>query len=205
LSQEGTQAVGPLAAGEGPSRLLVAARGSLRRVVLAALLERPAHGYDLTNRLNRRMGPMLQADTRRVYEVLEQLEKEGLATSVQEQAAAAPHRRRRVFSLTELGRSTHSAWLRERQPLPLGGADIHALVAFSDPAEAPQLLEKLEEYELDCMEMQERVIAEDLERASWRSRMILVTRAAVCEQLQAELRWIVRVRREIEEYLAQAR
>jgi len=66
-------------------------------------------------------------------------------------------------------------------------------------------LEKLEEYELDCMEMQERTIEEDLERASWHSRMIGVTRAAVSEQLQAELRWIARVRREIEEYLAQAR
>lgn len=204
MSRERTQAVGPLAAGEGPSRLAVAHRGSLRRVVLAALLERPAHGYDLTSRLNRRMGPMLQADTRRVYEVLEALEKEGLATSVEEQAAAAPHRRRRVFSLTALGRSTHSGWLGERQPLPLQGADIHALVAFSDPAEAVALLEKLEEYELDCMEMQERTIEEDLERASWRSRMIGVTRAAVSEQLQAELRWITRVRREIEEYLAQA-
>jgi DNA-binding PadR family transcriptional regulator len=178
--------------------------GSLRTAVMAALLERPAHGYGLTNRLNRRMGPILQADARRVYEVLEQLEKEGLATSVEEQAAAAPHRRRRVFSLTVLGRSTHSGWLRERQPVPLLSADIYALVAFSDPAEAAQLLEKLDEYELDCMEMQERPTEEDLGRASWRSRMIGVTRAAVSEQLQAELRWITRVRREIEEYLAQA-
>lgn len=205
MSQEGTQAVGPLAAGEGPSQLAIAHRGSLRRVVLAALVERPAHGYDLTTRLNRRMGAMLQVDTRRVYEALEALEKDGLATSVEEHAAAAPHRRRRVYSSTALGRATRAGWLGERQPLPLGGADIHALVAFSDPAEAPQLLEKLEEYELDCMEMQERTIAEDLERATWRSRMICVTRAAVCEQLQAELRWITRVRREIEEYLAQAR
>jgi len=205
LSREGTQAAGSIAGGEGSSRVIVAPRGSLRTAVLAALVERPAHGYDLTTRLNRRMGPMLQADARRVYEVLEQLEKEGLATSVEEQAAAAPHRRRRVFSLTASGRSTHSGWLGERQPLPLVGADIHTLVAFSDPAESAQLLQKLEEYELDCMEMQEHTIVEDLERASWRSRMIGVTRAAVCEQLQAELRWIARVRREIEEYLAQAR
>jgi DNA-binding PadR family transcriptional regulator len=205
LSRERTQAVRPIAAGEGASRLAGATRGSLRTAVLAALAERPAHGYGLTNGLNRRMGPMLQADARRVYEVLEQLEEEGLATSVEEQAAAAPHRRRRVFSLTALGRSTHLGRLLQRQPLPLGGADIYALVAFSDPAEAAHLLEKLEEYELDCMEMQESTIEEDLERASWSSRMIGVTRAAVNEQMQAELRWITRVRREIEEYLAQAR
>jgi DNA-binding PadR family transcriptional regulator len=204
LLRERTQAVGSIEAGEGPSDLAIAHRGSLRRLVLAALVERPAHGYDLTNRLNRRMGAMLQTDSRRVYEVLEALEKEGLASSVEEQAAAAPHRRRRVYSPTEAGRSARSGWLGERQPLPLGSADIHALVAFSDPSEAPQVLERLEEYELDCMEMQERTTEENLERASWTSRMIGVTRAAVSEQLQAELRWITRVRREIEEYLAQA-
>ncbi len=179
--------------------------GSLRTAVLAALVEQPAHGYELTNRLNRRMGPVLQTDYRRVYEVLEQLEKEGLAHSVEEQALGASHRRRRVFSATPLGRRTHAGWFREREPVPLVRADIYALIAFSDPEQAPQLLAKLDEYEIDCMEMQERAIEADVERASWRSRMLNVTRAAVSEQLQGELRWITRVRREIEEYLLQAR
>jgi DNA-binding PadR family transcriptional regulator len=178
--------------------------GSLRTVVLAALVEQAAHGYELTNRLNRRMGPVLQTDTRRVYEVLEQLEKEGLACSVEERASGAPHRPRRVFSATPLGRKTHAGWFGEREPVPLVRADIYALIAFSDPKQAPQLLAKLDEYELDCMEMQERAIEADVERASWRSRMLNVTRAAVSEQLRGELRWITRVRREIEEYLVQA-
>jgi DNA-binding PadR family transcriptional regulator len=179
--------------------------GSLRTVILAALVEQPAHGYELTNRLNRRMGPVLQTDARRVYEVLEQLEKEGLACSVEERASGAPHRPRRVFSATSLGGRTHAGWLGEREPVPLVRADIYALIAFSDPKQAPQLLAKLDEYELDCMEMQERAIEADVERASWRSRMLNVTRAAVSEQLRGELRWITRVRREIEEYLVQAR
>jgi DNA-binding PadR family transcriptional regulator len=173
--------------------------------VVAALVEQPGHGYDLTNRLNRRMAPAMQADARRIYEVLEQLEKEGLASSVEQQAASAPYRRRRVYSVTERGRQTHTDWLGERQPVPLVGADIHTLVAFSSPEQAKQLLERLEEYQLDCMEMQESAQETGIERGSWRSRMIGVTRAAVGERLQAELRWITRARREIEEYLAEAR
>ena len=55
------------------------------------------------------------------------------------------------------------------------------------------------------MQAQEGADEPDVARGSWRSRMIGATRAAVTEQLQAELRWIVRVRREIEEYLAEAR
>jgi DNA-binding PadR family transcriptional regulator len=177
--------------------------GSLRTAVLAALVESSAHGYDLTNRLNRRMGPMLQADSRRVYEVLEQLEKEGLACSAEQHAAGAPYRRRRVFSATGLGRDAHAGWLAEREPLTLAHSDLHALVAFSSPEHARELLAKLDEYELDCIELQERAGELDLDRGSWRSRMLNVTRAAVSERLQSELRWIGRVRREIEEYLAE--
>lgn len=189
---------------EGNERFRRSGAGSLRTAVLAALVEQPAHGYELTNRLNRRMGPVLQTDARRVYEVLEQLEREGLARSVEEQAAGVRHRPRRVFSATQLGRRVHAGWLGQREPVPLVRADIYALIAFSDPKQAPGLLAKLEEYELDCIEMQEQVIEMDVERASWRSRMLNVTRAAVTEQLQGELRWITRVRREIEEYLAEA-
>jgi DNA-binding PadR family transcriptional regulator len=190
-------------AGRTGERLRRRSPGSLRTAVVAALVEQPAHGYDLTNRLNRRMGPVLQADPRRVYEVLEQLEKEGLARSTEQHAADAPHRPRRVFSATERGRAAYAGWLCEREPVPLARADIYALVAFSGPEQAPSLLAKLDDYEMDCMEMQEQAAEVDLGRASWRSRMFNVTRAAVSEQLQAEIRWIVRVRREIEEYLAE--
>lgn len=189
---------------QGSERPRRRAPGSLRTAVLAALVEAPAHGYDLTNRLNRRMGPMLQADSRRVYEVLEQLEKEGLVCSTEQHAASAPHRRRRVFSATELGRGAHAGWLSEREPLTLAHADVHALVAFSSPEHARELLAKLDEYELDCIELQERAGEFELDRGSWRSRMLNVTRAAVSERLQAELRWIGRVRREIGEYMSEA-
>lgn len=175
--------------------------GPLRTAVVAALVEQPAHGYDLTNRLNQRMGPVLQVDARRVYEALLQLEKEGLAISVEEEAAAAPNRRRRVFSATELALATHEAWLRERQPLPVVRTNLHALIAFSRAEHAPQLLAMLEEYELDCMEMQERTTEPEVEGGSWRSRMIAAGRAAATEQLRAELRWIALVRREIEDHL----
>jgi DNA-binding PadR family transcriptional regulator len=176
--------------------------GSLRTAVLAALVEQPAHGYDLTTRLNRRLGPVHNVDARRVYEVLEQLEKDGLATCSEEHAAFAPHRARRVFSATKLGRELHAGWLAERQLPPLARADIHVLVAFSGPEQAEQLLTALDEYEIDCIEMLERGEQIEVQRASWRSRMIGLGKAAVAEQLQAELRWVTRVRREIDEYRA---
>lgn len=176
--------------------------GALRTAVVAALVEQPGHGYDLANRLGQRMGPALQVDPRRVYEVLLQLEKEGMAAGTDEPSPSAPHRIRRVFTATALARSTHARWLEERQQVPSTRSNVHALIAFSTPEQAPELLRMLDEYEIDCMEMQERAIGPNVEAGSWRGRMIATARAAVCKQLQAELSWIAMARREIEDYLA---
>lgn len=179
--------------------------GALRTTVLAALVEQPGHGYDLTNRINRRLSPGLHVDARRVYEVLEQLEKEGLACCAEEQITDAPHRGRRVFAATERGRRMHEQILSERQPVALPRMNIHALVAFSAPEHAPALLSTLETYEKDCIQTQERALQGDNNSSTWRGRMIAATRAAAAEQLAAELRWIALERREIEAYLAAAR
>ncbi len=189
----------------GRERLRRRSAGSLRTAVLAALVEQPAHGYDLTNRLGRRMGPAMQIDFRRVYEVLEQMEKEGLASSVEEAPVAAPHRRRRVFCATERGRAAYQALLEERQPVPLVRSDIYALIAFSGPEQASRLLVKLDEYELDCIEMQEQAAEPEVQNGSWHSRMIGMSRVALTEHLQAEIRWITRTRREIEEFVRLSR
>jgi DNA-binding PadR family transcriptional regulator len=179
--------------------------GALRTAVLAALVEAPGHGYDLTNRLKRRLGPLLPADSRRVYEALEQLEKERLIHPSEQREALSAHRPRRVFSATPSGHELHAAWLGEREQAALTHADVYALVAFSAPEHAPLLLAKLDECEADCIELQQEIDEVELDRGSWRSRMVNVTRAAVSERLQAELRWIARVRREIEEYSSEAR
>lgn len=150
------------------------------------------------------MGPALEVDPRRVYEVLEQLAKDGLVSSEEERTDEAPSGWRRVYTATLLGHETHMGWLREREPVPLARADIHALVAFSTPEHAPELLSKLDEYELDCIEMQERAVGTDVRPVSWRGRMLSMTRAATSEQLAAEIRWIKMTRREIEEYRAEA-
>ena len=81
-------------------------------------------------------------------------------------------------------------------------ADIRTWVAFARPRDAPEVLCKLDEYEMDCMEMLEDSV-ETEEPASWHDRAINLLRVATAEELRAELRWINRARREIKEYLAQ--
>jgi DNA-binding PadR family transcriptional regulator len=180
-------------------------RASLRMAVLAALVEAPGHGWDLTPQLNTRMGPAWKVDRKRVYEVLEQLEGEGLVESVEERAPRARSRWRRVYNVTALGEQVRAEWMLERFEVSLVRSDIQAQIAFSRPEDAQRVLASLDQYEQDCMEMQQQSAVAEVRPGSWRSRMINVMREAVSEELRAQLRLIKRAREEIEEYLAESR
>jgi DNA-binding PadR family transcriptional regulator len=175
----------------------------LRAAVLAALVEQPSHGYQLAHNLFVRMGPAWEVEPKRIYEVLEGLEKEGLVTRVDEQSRRG--RLRKVYAATPLAYAEHAKWMDQRQRLPLVRADIHARMAFSRVEDAQRLLSGLEEYEMDCMEALEQCSESEVRPAAWRGRVLNLMRVAMREQLQAEIRWIMRARQEILEFLADPR
>ena len=74
------------------------ARGEVRNLLLAALLEGPAHGYELMSWLEERSGGRWRPSPGSVYPLLQVFEDEGLAKG-REQAG------RKVFALTEAGRA----------------------------------------------------------------------------------------------------
>jgi DNA-binding PadR family transcriptional regulator len=73
-------------------------RGEVRSLLLAALLDGPAHGYELMSWLEERSGGRWRPSPGSVYPLLQLFEDEGLATG-REQGG------RRVFALTDAGRA----------------------------------------------------------------------------------------------------
>jgi len=73
-------------------------RGEVRKLLLAALLEGPAHGYELMSWLEERSGGRWRPSPGSVYPLLQMFEDEGLATG-REQGG------RKIFALTETGRA----------------------------------------------------------------------------------------------------
>jgi DNA-binding PadR family transcriptional regulator len=73
-------------------------RGEVRDLLLAALLDGPAHGYELMGWLEERAGGRWRPSPGSVYPLLQVFEEEGLATG-REQGG------RKVFALTEAGRA----------------------------------------------------------------------------------------------------
>ena len=84
-------------------------RGDVRLALLNALLEGPAHGYQLITRLEESTGGMWRPSPGSVYPTLQLLEEQGLVTGRDEEG-------KRVFELTDTGReeagtaTDRSAW-----------------------------------------------------------------------------------------------
>lgn len=72
-------------------------RGDVRSALLVALLDRPAHGYELINVLEAKSGGRWRPSPGSVYPTLQLLADEGLVTSAEQDG-------RRVFEISEDGR-----------------------------------------------------------------------------------------------------
>jgi DNA-binding PadR family transcriptional regulator len=73
-------------------------RGDIRIALLVSLLEGPAHGYELINRLEEKSGGAWRPSPGSVYPTLQLLEDEGLVRSEERDG-------RRVYQLTDAGRA----------------------------------------------------------------------------------------------------
>lgn len=92
-------------------------RGDIRTVLLATLLDGPAHGYEVMRRLEERSGGMWRPSAGSVYPTLQMLEEEGLLSSTEDAG-------KRVYALTDTGRveaERRAEGFRPWEDSPAGG------------------------------------------------------------------------------------
>lgn len=78
-----------------------AVKGHVELLLLAAVRDRPDHGYALIQELRRRSQEALALPEGTVYPALHRLERQGLLSSTW---TVVSGRRRRIYALTERGR-----------------------------------------------------------------------------------------------------
>jgi DNA-binding PadR family transcriptional regulator len=91
-----------------------AARGDVRAAILVLLAEKPSHGYQIIQELERRSEGAWRASPGSVYPTLQQLEDEALIRAVEADGG------RRVFELTDTGKE--EATRLAAGPAPWAGA-----------------------------------------------------------------------------------
>jgi DNA-binding PadR family transcriptional regulator len=182
---------------------LVSDRSPLRAAVVAVLLEGPSHGYDVARRLKRWVGPSWRIYAKHIYTVLKSLERDGLVWS-EELPGDGPKRDRRVYHPTPEAVQARAEWMQAPVLSTLVRADVEARLIFSQPEEAPSLLEMLDRYEEDVIADLEAVRAVDTPPVAWRGRLLSRVRQTVAMRLDAEMAGIEETRRDIEEYIAES-
>ncbi len=165
-------------------------RGSseLKGPLLALLLERPGHGYDLAGRLYKRLGSSWQIEPKELYPMLARLERRGLLSSYETDSSRSS-KRVKIYEPTELTRDAVAKWIGSPLPIePVRGA-VLARIAFSTPEDAPLLLWALDEYQRLCF----RILKEGKGMYpvdQWRSMQMEVARLHANMRLEADLEWI---------------
>src|SRR3984893_6359788 len=85
-------------------------------LVLALLIEQPSHGYEISQRYQRRFGSFVPLSVPRVYGALDRLREAGMIEPVATRAkpASKQARMRRSFRPTNRGAEAYRRWLGEQ-------------------------------------------------------------------------------------------
>ncbi len=185
-------------------------RSPLPAVVLAVVLEGPGHGYEIAARLAWRVGPSWRIYAKHLYPILKSLERDGYVRSEDVPANTRPgsnrsKKDRLVYYPTPAAAQAREEWMQAPASLTLMRPDIHARLIFSQPEDAPRLLEMLKQYEQDVVGLVEMIAELEPAAETWQGRWLEHTRASVARQLGAERESIVEARLDIEEFLAGSR
>jgi DNA-binding PadR family transcriptional regulator len=178
-------------------------RGSspLKGALLGLVLQHPGHGYDLANRLDRRLGPAWQIAAKDLYRMLEQLEKAGLVSS-RRVSSDGPTGSRRVYSPTERAEAALTEWMSTNTRMAPVRAEFQAKIAVARAADAPRLLVALDIYERECFSLFKASSQDAPPVRSFAGVAMHLSRASARLHLRAELEWIVLARRLIAEVAA---
>jgi DNA-binding PadR family transcriptional regulator len=178
-------------------------RGSspLKGALLGLILQQPGHGYDLANRLNRRLGPAWQIEAKGLYPMLQQLERAGLVLS-EAISCNGPTGRRVVYYPTERAQGALTEWMAASAATEPVRVELQAKLAVARSEDAPRLLAALDYHERECLALLSASSEEFPRARSWAALAMGLTRAAALIRLQAELDWVVLARQAIAEFAA---
>jgi DNA-binding PadR family transcriptional regulator len=173
----------------------------LALAVMVLLYERPMHPYEMVSVMRERgKHESIKLRYSSLYTVVEALEREGLISPL-ETVREGRRPERTVYALTEAGRIEFLSWLREllREPVKeyTQFAAGLSFVAALPPAEAAALLE--ERARLLKVEVERMRSRMDAVMESGVARLFLVESEHELVLREAELEWVRRLVREIED------
>jgi DNA-binding PadR family transcriptional regulator len=177
-------------------------RTPLALAVMTLLMERPMHPYEMKLKMKERgHDQVIRLKGGSIYDTVERLEEGGFITS---QAPSREGRRpeRTVYAITEDGREEITAWMREMLAQPVNDypqfAAALAFLAVLDKDEVVRLL-RARTALLESQIARNENGLENLQKTLAIPRLFLVEAEYGVVMNRAELEWVRRLIRDIEE------
>lgn len=172
----------------------------LKYVLLCLLRHKPAHGYELTNSLARRLGGDWAVNRRSIYRMLEAFEREGLAVSDRSDRANPD---RNIYTATAAAEAIAARWMgsanadSEEQQMK----ELQAKLAVACQQDLPALLVTIDEYERRGFAARRGLEQELPPRSSPARSTLQIAREEKLDQLNAHLVSLSRVRGRVRELM----
>lgn len=178
-------------------------RSLLDSVVLGFVAERPGYGYELGKRIGARMGPGWQFNPSGIYAALDRLEERDLVChEARESRVRSPRSRERIiYRATNDGVAEFEQWLGSeirKEPVRM---DVLARIAVSRPEHAGLLIEALDNYERECLDMIAGTAAHSSgDVTPWDRLKAEGVRDSILQHLRAEVGWARSMRLRIQTF-----
>jgi DNA-binding PadR family transcriptional regulator len=173
-------------------------RSLIRAAVLAAVIEKPGHGWDVARRARRRMGSAWSLDSKHIYDYLKRLEADGLIRAQREPSGRDRDVPLKVYHVTQEGKEARQLW--RTTPLEQGvvTTDLEVRLLFSTEEDIPDLLSRFAERRERLLEEIEDIAFAETPNVSYLARVINMHRESVEKRLRAELEWLEGAQRQLE-------
>lgn len=183
---------------------------SAKHAVLGLLIERPAHGYELAQRLEERCASMSWTPTG-VYQALDWLFREGYVRTHREEQDVRDTSRDRsapplIYEATDRGLDFFRGWMVDPSPPRPVRQELDVKLLFAGAEDIPALVEQARLYEYHCLDRLRTLFRSTPEPEGDRPRATSVEFRELGERLrldgevkilQARIEWLRNVREEM--------
>jgi DNA-binding PadR family transcriptional regulator len=160
-------------------------------LVLALVIEQASHGYEISQRYQRRFGAYLSMSVPRLYAALDRLRDSGLIEPVvltPAKATRKQHLMRRTYRATEAGMQAYRDWVAERMKDDSERPQVLARIASAGLSGTDAVLDVIDRYQRECMAELRALDPGSEPLESGRSSLEELTESLVVDQRRRELR-----------------
>jgi DNA-binding PadR family transcriptional regulator len=155
-------------------------------LILALIIEKPSHGYELYQRYERRIGSFVPVSVPRVYHAIERLRAAKLIEPIEIQGS--DRRLRHAYRATPKGGRARSRWITRRMATDPELMALLGPIASAGLLTGREMIEVLSAYELKC-KREIRALADGAETSTLGELALALGEEARSREWEARRAW----------------